>query len=102
MGRDKSLFPYQKASSARLSGKAENIIRKCYEQVTGNSASGQSWTQLLQEMERQQILKPSTLGYMRFLKDKRNEEQHPDKRFTQEESERILLRIKDLLDELKT
>jgi hypothetical protein len=80
---------------------AESIVRKYYERVTGTSASGKMWAQLMQEMEQQQLLKPSTLGYMRFLKDKRNEAEHPDKRFTQEESERILLNIKDMLDELK-
>lgn len=80
---------------------AENIVRKYYERITGNSASGKMWSQLLQEMETQPLIKKSTLGYIRFLKDKRNEAEHPDKRFTQEESERILLNIKDLLEELK-
>jgi hypothetical protein len=79
---------------------AENIIRKYYERVTGNSASEKMWSQLLLEMEQQKLLKSSTLGYLRFLKEKRNEAEHPDKRFTQEESERILLNVKDLLDEL--
>ncbi|MBI4304488.1 MAG: hypothetical protein HY665_09165 [Chloroflexi bacterium] len=81
---------------------AENILRKYYERVTGCAVSGKNMGQLLQELEHRQILKQSALGYVRFLKDKRNEAEHPDKRFSQEESERILLHIKDLLDELET
>lgn len=79
---------------------AENIVRKYYEAATGRSALGKTWAQLLEEMQQQQIMKPPALGYVRFLKDKRNEAEHPDKRFTQEESERILLHIKSLLEEL--
>ena len=80
---------------------AESIIRRYYERVTSQSASGKTLAQILQQMEQGQLMTKSALGYARFLKDKRNEAQHPDKRFTQEESERIILRIKDLLDELK-
>jgi len=46
-------------------------------------------------------LKASHIGYLTYLKDKRNEGQHPDKRFQQEESERILLHVKELVLELR-
>jgi hypothetical protein len=42
------------------------------------------------------------LGYLRYLKEKRNEAEHPGKRFTQEESEKIFIHIKELLEELKS
>jgi ribosomal protein S17E len=79
---------------------AENIVRKYYSKLTGKSAVGKSWAEILNELEQSKQLKQSLLGYLRYLKDKRNEAEHPDKRFTQEESERIFLQIKGLLDEI--
>jgi len=78
----------------------ENILRRYYSKLTGKSASSKSWAELLKELEQSQQLKPPLLGYLRYLKDKRNEAEHPDKRFSQEESERIFLQIKGLLDEI--
>lgn len=81
---------------------AENIVRRYYTKLTEKSAAGKSWGGILNDLEQDQQLKPSLLGYLRYLKDKRNEAEHPDKRFTQEESERIFLQIKGLLDEIGT
>jgi hypothetical protein len=80
---------------------AENLVRRYYTKITGNVAIGKSWGEILNELEQNKKIKPSILGYLRYLKEKRNEAQHPDKRFTQEESERIFLHIKELLEELK-
>ena len=80
---------------------AENLLRKYYTKITGNSATNKSWGEILNELEQNKKVKPSILGYLKYLKEKRNEAQHPDKRFTQEESERIFIHIKELLEELK-
>jgi ribosomal protein S17E len=79
---------------------AENLVRRYYAKITGGIATKKSWADILNELEQSNKVKPSILGYLRYLKEKRNEAQHPDKRFTQEESERILLYIKGLLEEL--
>jgi hypothetical protein len=55
-----------------------------------------------QKLEQNKKVKPSIIGYLRYLKEKRDEAQHPDKRFDQEDSERIFLHIKELLKELKS
>lgn len=78
----------------------ESIIRKYYTKVTGESASGKSWRILLNELEQNQRTNRALIGYLDYLRDKRNEAEHPDKRFTQEESERVLLHVKGLLEEL--
>jgi ribosomal protein S17E len=80
---------------------AENLVRRYYAKITGSIAMGKSWGEILNELEQSKKVKPSILGYLRYLKEKRNEAEHPDKRFTQEESERIFLHIKGLLEELR-
>lgn len=79
---------------------AENIVRKYYSKITGKQSGNLSWGKMLQELEQIQQPNSSLLGYLRYLKDKRNEAEHPDKRFSQEETERILLQIKGLLEEV--
>lgn len=79
---------------------AENLVRRYYAKISGSIATKKSWENILNELEQSNKVKPPILGYLRYLKEKRNEAEHPDKRFTQEESERILLHIKELLEEL--
>jgi len=78
----------------------ENIVRLYYTKITGDSACGKRWRTLLDELERNQRTNKPIINYLDYLRDKRNEAEHPDKRFTQEESERVLLHVKGLLEEL--
>jgi hypothetical protein len=78
----------------------ENIIRSYYTKITGVSAKGKSWKKKLDELEKVQGSNRPLIGYLDYLRGKRNEAEHPDKRFSQEESERILLHVKGLLEEL--
>lgn len=80
---------------------AENIVRRYYTKITGESAVDKTWGNILDCLKESQQVKSSLLGYLDYLRDKRNEAAHPDKRFGQEESERIFLHIKGLLDELE-
>jgi len=79
---------------------AENMARKYSDQILGKAAKRRSWGRILEELEKRESVKKSTLGYLHYLKDKRNEAEHPDKRFSQEEAERIFIQVKALLDEL--
>jgi hypothetical protein len=80
---------------------AESIVRKYYKKVTGNNPIGKSWGEMLNELEQSKKVKPSILDYLKYLKDVRNEAQHPDKRFAQEESEQLFLKVKKLIEEIK-
>jgi hypothetical protein len=80
---------------------AENTFRSYYARVMKKDPGKAGWAELLEEMERGNLVKKSILGYLQYLKDKRNEAEHPDKRFTQEEAERILLQVKGLLEETR-
>jgi hypothetical protein len=79
---------------------AENILRKYYEKTTSKSATRMNWGQIVTDLEQMQRSKKELIGYLDFLRSKRNEAEHPDKRFTQEESERVLIQVKGLLEEL--
>lgn len=81
---------------------AENIVRKYYTQITGNQIGRKNWGNILDELlAHKKKENESLMGYLLYLKNKRNEADHPDKRFTQEESERILLNIKNLYEEVQ-
>ncbi len=79
----------------------ENVVRGLYLDIVGADPSGLSWGEMLQALEKSRKLRRPLLGYLEYLRDKRNEAQHPDKRFTQEESERILLQVKGLIEEVR-
>jgi hypothetical protein len=78
---------------------AENAVRRYSEKLTGKPADS-SWGDILNELDKTPRVKKSIIGYLHYLKDMRNEAQHPDKRFTQEEAERVLIQVKGLLEEL--
>lgn len=80
---------------------AEKIVRTFYEKTAGNSATGMSWGQIVTTLQTAVPQKKEFLGYLDYLRTKRNEAEHPDKRFVQEEAERIALQIKGLLEETK-
>jgi hypothetical protein len=80
---------------------AENIVRKYYAKTTGNTSDKVLWGEMLKELEQGQQIKKPLLGYLQYLKDKRNEAEHPDKRFNQEEAERLLIQVKEFLEEVR-
>jgi len=79
----------------------ENIVRGLYRDILGSDPSGLGWGEMLQPLEESRKLRKPLLGYLDYLRDKRNEAEHPDKRFTQEESERILLQVTGLITEVR-
>lgn len=81
---------------------SERIIRKYYENMTGEFPRKMHLHDIIETLEKSQQSDKSLLGYLDFFRSKRNEAQHPQERYTQRESERILLRIIDLLHEIQT
>jgi hypothetical protein len=80
---------------------AENIVRKYYAKTTGKTSDKVLWGEMLKELEQGQQIRKPLLGYLEYLKDKRNEAEHPDKRFNQEEAERLLIQVKEFLEEVR-
>lgn len=80
---------------------AENAVRKYSFKLTGKTVAKESWSEILNDLANSGRVKKSILGYLQYLKEKRNEAQHPDKRFNQDEAERVFNRVRDLIDELE-
>lgn len=78
---------------------AENIVRKLYETITGKSGFKTTWNNINQELRTNATCPKPLIGLLDYIRNKRNEAEHPDIRYTQDESERILLQIKNLMEE---
>lgn len=80
---------------------AESVVRKYYENESNKSSEKLKWADIVSELRTNQKTRGVLVGYLDYLRDKRNQAEHPDKRFTQEEAEKILLDVKGLIMELK-
>lgn len=80
---------------------AENVVRAYYTKITGKQAERKDWNEILDELRARSDVKKPLLGYLDYIRDKRNEGMHPDKRYSQEESEAILLQVKKLIEEVE-
>ncbi len=74
---------------------AERELRRYVKKITGESING--WTGNVKKLAESNIADRSITKEFDWLKEKRNEAQHPDKRYTQDEAEEILHRLSGLL-----
>jgi len=77
---------------------AERILQKYYERVIGKKSGKKTWGQMLHDLEKNPKVDKPLLGYLYYLNEKRIDSTHPYRRYSQEEGERILLNVKDLLE----
>jgi hypothetical protein len=77
----------------------EDIVRRYYTFKTSKRARG-SWKQLIDQLNKIQLASPSMVGYLDYLRDRRNEAEHPDRIFGQEEAERAFLAVVGLVHEI--
>ncbi len=78
---------------------AEDIVRR-YFAVKTHSKPPNNWKELLGRLLKAPDVKASLLGHLDYLRDRRNEAEHPDRLFTQEQAERIFITVIDLLHEI--
>lgn len=79
---------------------AENVIREYYKKVTTNDPGDKTWGLMISDLEKLPGANKTLLGYLNFLNKHRIDAAHPYERYSQEESERILLELKALIEEL--
>ena len=79
---------------------AENVVRTYYARIAGKPAGKKDWNEILEELRARQDASRPLIGYLDYIRDKRNEVMHPETRYTQEEAERILLQVKGLVEEV--
>jgi hypothetical protein len=93
------VYGYSTPAAMILFRAAERESRKYYARVTGKSAPAK-WYDLIEDMKKNKSAPSTVTSYMDFIRLKRNEAEHPDKRYTQEESEGILQQLSFLLKEI--
>ena len=79
---------------------AEGMVKNYYLQVTEQKTTKFNWNTIIDELEKNHHIKKSFANYLHYLRDKRNEAAHPGRHFEQEESERILIQVKGLVEEI--
>jgi len=79
---------------------AENVIREYYKKITKNDPGERTWGAMINDLEKIGNVDKTLLGYLHFLNKHRIDAAHPYRRYSQEESERILLELKALIEEL--
>jgi hypothetical protein len=77
----------------------EDIARHYYTSKTGKKAR-ESWNQLIIELSKMQMASLSMVGLLNYFRDRRNEPEHPDRIFSQEEAERAFVAVVDLIHEI--
>jgi len=68
---------------------AEAVLRQYYEFKTHAKGGEKPWAMIVQELEKMPDVDKTLLGYLNFIRERRNETQHPEKTYDQRESENI-------------
>lgn len=82
----------------------EGVLRKFYKKKTGRKASPpdgtfKNWGTILAELD-SSLNDTELKDNLRYLNERRNEAEHPDKRFTSEVAERTLIKAVDAVKEM--
>jgi len=77
----------------------EDIVRRYFKFKTGKKPP-KSWKELLDILSKRQNIRHSLIGHLNYLRDRRNEAEHPERTFHQEEAERIFMTVIDLAHEI--
>ena len=93
-------FRHPTSASMILFRAAEAITNQYYEQTTNRKPGKISWNKVLDELEEKRLMRKALVGYLHFIRDKRNDAAHPGKQFKQTEAEQILMHIRSLLEEI--
>ena len=68
---------------------AEAVLRQYYEFKTQRKSGERPWGEIVEELEKWPDADKTLLGYVNFIRERRNETQHPEKTYNQRESENI-------------
>ena len=81
---------------------AESFVLKYYQKITGNTPPNneKAWGTLLEDLKPYQVSKVdfNFKNILYFLKDRRNEAQHPGKRFTEKDCHKLLGYLTEYVD----
>lgn len=79
----------------------EGIFRKYYKRKTGREVDRKRWADCVDDLRKKSNVNQTLIGHLDFIrKFERNPAQHPDKRFSDRESENIFLRCIEVIEEM--
>lgn len=87
------------SSSMILFRVGEKLIQKYYKKIIKKPPKNLTWGQMISELKQIKNYNETILGYLTYLNKKRIDTVHPYRRYSQEECEKVLIHIKNLLDE---
>jgi len=79
---------------------AENLLQKYYKKIKRKKPKKLPWGAMLDELTKEEKADKTVIGYFTYLNKHRISSAHPYKRYTDDESEKVLLHIINLLDEM--
>ena len=77
---------------------SEEVLRLYYEKKTPNSAEGKRWYEIIQELSKIEGTNKPFVDYLNYIRTERNKAEHPDKTFTQSESEHAFMQVIHLIE----
>lgn len=88
-----TLYRWTPAAVVSLRG-AEAAVRNYYKHKTGKTIKkGMNWSEIINELNEIPDINKRLVGYLDFVREKRNEALHPGKQYKQREAERIVLDV---------
>jgi hypothetical protein len=79
---------------------SEDAVRRYYEFKTGQKVGSADWKFILDELLKRQDVRRSLVGHLDYVREKRNEAEHPDRIFDQDEAENTFLTVTNLIKEI--
>jgi hypothetical protein len=81
---------------------SEEAVRKYYEIKFGESAGKMTWKEILDKLVSRSDVDKILLGHLDYIRTKRNEAEHPEKIFQQDEAENTFLTVINVIKEIYT
>lgn len=72
---------------------AEDSIRRFYKFKVGKSTQRMGWKNIIDELEKINNINKSIIGYIDYIREVRNQAEHPDQVFDQMEAERVFHQV---------
>ena len=77
---------------------SEDVLRLYYENKTQNSSGRKGWNDIIQELLKIEGTNKPFVDYLNYIRDKRNEAEHPGKIFSQSETEHAFMQVIHLIE----
>lgn len=81
---------------------AEDVVRKYYELKFSEKSGRTSLKEILDKLMERSDVDKTLMGYLHYIRTKRNEAEHPEKIFRQEEAEEMFITVTNAIKEIHT